>query len=104
MQCGEQVTLTSIRGSGRSQQRKDGRRGETKQTETGHASKDKDRQATRHNNTKWNGTRQDEMKAAAPTAKPQGRKGREGEGEGKARGGDKPVQESRGPRGSHMIP
>ena len=41
------------------------------ETETGHeANKGNDKQATKHDNTKQNGTRQDETKAAAPTAEP----------------------------------
>ena len=40
-------------------------------TETRHeANKGNERQAMEHDNTKQNGTRRDETKAAAPTAKP----------------------------------
>ena len=47
------------------------------ETETRHeANRSNERQATEHDNTKQNGTRRDETKAAAPTAKPQG--GRKG--------------------------
>ena len=43
------------------------------ETETRHeANKGNDKQATKHDDTKQNGTRQDETKAAAPTAEPQG--------------------------------
>ena len=43
------------------------------ETETRHeANKGDDKQATKHDDTKQNGTRQDETKAAAPTAEPQG--------------------------------
>ena len=69
------------------------------ETETRHeANRSNERQATEHDNTKQNGTRRDETKAAAPTAKPQGGEGGEGEGEGEAGGrGNGPVQESCGP-------
>ena len=50
------------------------------ETETRHeANKGNDKQATKHDDTKQNGTRQDETKAAAPTAEPQGERGRERE-------------------------
>ena len=46
------------------------------ETETRHeANKGNDKQATKHDDTKQNGTRQDETKAAAPTAEPQGEGG-----------------------------
>ena len=52
------------------------------ETETRHeANKGNDKQATKHDDTKQNGTRQDETKAAAPTAEPQG-EGGGGEGKG----------------------
>ena len=59
------------------------------ETETRHeANKGNDKQATKHDDTKQNGTRQDETKAAAPTAEPQGEGGGgEGKGEGEAGGG-----------------
>ena len=63
------------------------------ETETRHeANRSNERQATEHDNTKQNGTRRDETKAAAPTAEPQGGEGGEGEGEGEwGRGGGEEV-------------
>ena len=65
----------------------DGKRGKTKRNRNKTRGKQGQRQAGRpRNTTTRNRTRRDGTKAAAPTAKPQGGKGEEGEGEGEARG------------------